>query len=405
MLGERQFINSGVGLADLADWISQLANGRLEQVRLAIEVPHGPVVDALIERDIPVFAINPKQLDRFRDRFTVAGAKDDRRDARVLADSLRTDFRAFRRVDLDAPAIIELREYSRMAEDLNREKNGLTNRLREQLRRFYPQVLPLSSDLAEPWILDLLEAIPTPQSAAKPYRLPVIRRLLKANRIRRVTAEQVLATLREQPLRVAPGTVEAASAHIRLARTRLRLVVEQLRECHRAIDAIFERLAIADEPLGRNASEDGAQAPEDTPGQRGEQCDVAILRSLPGVGRIVLATLLAEASRPLRDQDYHALRALSGVAPVTRRSGKRLVVGMRHACSNRLRNAVYHWARVAAQCDPRWKARYAEFRSRGHTHGRACRAIADRLLHIAIAMLRTRTHYDVTRITQQAPAA
>jgi len=121
VLGERVFRNDGAGLADLADWISQLASGRLEQVRLAIEVPHGPVVDALIERDIPVFAINPKQLDRFRDRFTVAGAKDDRRDARVLADSLRTDFRAFRRVDLDAPAIIELREYSRMAEDLDRE--------------------------------------------------------------------------------------------------------------------------------------------------------------------------------------------------------------------------------------------------------------------------------------------
>ena len=60
-----------------------------------------------------VFAINPKQLDRFRDRFTVAGAKDDRRDAHVLGDSLRTDRRAFRLLAVDDPTIIELREWSR----------------------------------------------------------------------------------------------------------------------------------------------------------------------------------------------------------------------------------------------------------------------------------------------------
>ena len=86
------------------------------------------------------------------------------------------------------------------------------------------------------------------------------------------------------------------------------------------------------------------------PGQKSKQRDVTILRSLPGVGRIVLATLLGEAAEPLRKRDYHALRPLSGVAPVTRRSGKRCVV-VRQACHLRLRNAVYHWARVAIQHD------------------------------------------------------
>ena len=51
---------------------------------MAIETPHGPVVEMLLERGFAVFAINPKQIDRFRDRFTIAGAKDDSRDARVL---------------------------------------------------------------------------------------------------------------------------------------------------------------------------------------------------------------------------------------------------------------------------------------------------------------------------------
>ncbi len=53
-------------------------------------MPRGAVIDALFERGFAVFAINPKQLDRCRDRYTAAGAKDDRRDAWVLADVLRT---------------------------------------------------------------------------------------------------------------------------------------------------------------------------------------------------------------------------------------------------------------------------------------------------------------------------
>ena len=57
-------------------------------IDVAIEVPHGPVVEALMEHGFVVHSLNPKQLDRFRDRFSPAGAKDDRRDARVLADAL-----------------------------------------------------------------------------------------------------------------------------------------------------------------------------------------------------------------------------------------------------------------------------------------------------------------------------
>ena len=148
--------------------------------------------------------------------------------------------------------------------------------------------------------------------------------------------------------------------------------------------------------------EAGTESPE---GQRHEQRDVEILRSLPGVGRIVLATLLAEASQPLRHRDYHALRTLSGVAPVTRRSGKRCVVVMRQACHMRLRDAVYHWARVAVQHDPISRARYAELRKRGHSHGRALRSVGDRLLAVACAMLRTATSFDPSRNVDATVAA
>ena len=88
-----------------------------------------------LERGLAVHAINPKQLDRFRDRLSPAGAKDDRRDARVLASALRTDPHCLRRLEPTDPAIVELREWSRISEELTRERTRQANRMREQLWR------------------------------------------------------------------------------------------------------------------------------------------------------------------------------------------------------------------------------------------------------------------------------
>ncbi len=85
-VGERAFAHGGQGLAEMAAWILKSTGATPDAVFVAIEVPHGPVVESLMERGFRVHAINPKQLDRFRDRFSPAGAKDDSRDAEVLAD-------------------------------------------------------------------------------------------------------------------------------------------------------------------------------------------------------------------------------------------------------------------------------------------------------------------------------
>ena len=55
---------------------------------------------------------------------------------------------------------------------------------------------------------------------------------------------------------------------------------------------------------------------------------------------------------------------------------------------------MYHWARVATQHDPRSRSKYAALRSRGHSHGRALRSVADRLLNVACAMLRSGTTFN-----------
>ena len=164
-VGEREFPHSGEGLAELGDWLLSMASAA-STVAVAIEVPHGPVVDALIDRGFVVYAINPKQLDRLRDRFSVAGAKDDRRDAYVQADGLRTDRRLFRRLQVADPRLIELRAWSRLAEELGVERVRLSNRVRHQLWRYYPQMQKLTNDLAAPWFLELWAIASTPAKAA-----------------------------------------------------------------------------------------------------------------------------------------------------------------------------------------------------------------------------------------------
>jgi len=283
------------------------------------------------------------------------------------------------------PTVIELREWSRIASDLGTERNRLTNRLREQLWRYFPAMLELESDLGAPWLLDLWELAPTPGKAAR-IREGTLAKLLKRHRIRRFDAAHVLDVLRQPAVQVAGGTVEAASAHIKMLIARIRLVSGQVKEAHRRLDALPARLIPAEE----------AQA-----GQQ-KQHDVEILASLPGVGRIVLATLLAEAWNGLQRRDYAALRSLTGVAPVTKRSGKSCVVVRRQACHDRLANAVYHWARVAVQHDPRSRAKYAELRSRGHSHGRALRSVADRLLNVACAMLKSGAAFNPSSAAQKS---
>jgi transposase len=370
---QRQVAHSGAALSELADALTRLVADPA-RMAVAIEVPRGAIVDTLLERGGHVFALNPKQLDRFRDRHTVAGAKDDRRDAFVLADALRTDRAAFRRLAIEAPAVIQLREVARIHAELVEETGRLTNRLREQVWRFYPHALRLCPAADEPWFWALLALAPTPAEAARLSR-STLAALLARHRIRRLTADDVLTTLQAPALYVAPGTAEAAREHIALLLPRLALVHDQRTGCERRLAALLAAAA-------------AAEAAEEQPEHR----DVTILRSLPGVGRVVAATMLAEAARPLAARDYQTLRAHGGVAPVTRQSGKSRQVVMRRSCNPRLRHALFHWARNSIRLDARCGAQYMRLRRR-HGHARALRGVADRLLRVLVAMLTTRTLY------------
>src|SRR2546428_582037 len=147
-------------------------------------------------------------------------------------------------------------------------------------------------------------ALEVPRGAASDValarRLPraTVRTTLSRHRLRRLDTDAVLATLRAPALPVAPGTVQAAQRHLAVLLPRLRLIHQQRAECATQIEGLLERLG-------------------ESQGHR----DVPILRSVVGVGRVVAATMLAEASRLLAARDYHGLRAQTGVAPLTRQSG------------------------------------------------------------------------------------
>ena len=157
VLEQKWVEHNGSALADLVDWLRRITNEVPGRLAAAIEVPRGALVETLMEHGFAVFSINPKQLDRFRDRYSPAGAKDDARDALVLADSLRTDRHCFHAVRIDDPHTIRLRELSRLEDDLAGERNRLSNQLWEQLHRYFPALLQLSSSANEPWLWELLE--------------------------------------------------------------------------------------------------------------------------------------------------------------------------------------------------------------------------------------------------------
>jgi len=242
-------------------------------------------------------------------------------------------------------------------------------------------MLQLCSAADEPWLWDLIDVAPTPAHVAL-LSEEQVQRVLTAHRIRRVKAQEVLTCLQAPALPVAPGAAEAAQAHCQFLLPCLRVLAEQLQACSQQVSALLHTLAAE-------------------PGDGEGPSDVAIVLSLPGVGRKITAWLFAEAAQPLAERDYQMLRTHSGVAPVTKQSGKRRVVVMRRGCNPRLRHALYHMARVAMQCDTHFNSVYAALRAKGQRHGQAIRNIGGRLLRILMAMLRHRTCYDASRIRRE----
>ena len=376
-LGERGFAHSYKGLSETVDWLLQLASQHSERIAVAIEKPHGAVVEILLDSSIAVFSINPKQVDRFRDRHSMSGAKDDRRDAFVLADALRTDGHRFQRLQLPPPEIIAMRGLLSTRDQLVKNHVALSSQIRDLVARCWPHLVSLApKDKAlDSFFCELLQLFLDAHNPVDIGR-EAIQHLVKKHHIRRAQTDHILEILPQTPLRVAQATTKATSMHIKLLLPQLLLVRQHRRDSDQLLERWFNQQ--------RTTEDEGFT-------------DAAILASFPGVGAFVLASVLCYAHDPVRLRNLQAFRSLGGIAPVTKQSGKRRQVLLRRARSQPLNNALYHWARIAVLRDPHSKEHYDRLRARGHSHARALRGVMDRILPIAITMLRNQTLYDPTR--------
>ena len=375
--GSRAFPHGGAGQAELVRWLLDETGAAPGQIAVAIETPHGPVVEGLLLAGFAVLAIGPAQIRGSRRRYVSSGAKDDPRDAWMLGRALRADPDLFRRLHLEESLVLQLRERTRTVNELTCQRTRLCHQIRQQLWRYYPQLLAipdLLNQLTHPWFVELWNKAKTPARALK-LRVATLAKLLKKHGIRRLNAVSLREILHAAALSIAPGTAEAACRALQGLFAQAHTTNQLLAQARQDIRELLKAFS-------QNHADD--QRPDDP----------TILLSLPGVGVYVLSTLFAEAFALLQRRDYPALRARSGVAPVSIQSGNTRWEIRRLAVQHELRNALYHWARVAAQHDPLSKARYRALRARGFSHGRALRTVGDRLLAVACAMLKNGTLYD-----------
>jgi transposase len=331
--------------------------------RVAIERPDGPVVEALLTADIEVVVITPRQVKNLRSRYGSAGNKDDRFDAFVLADTLRTDAGRLIALTPDTPQTLALRAAVRARTDLVETRVALCNQLRAHLKIVFPGAVGLFSDLDSPISLTFLTRFPTADKAA----WLSVKRLgawLSANHYSGRTSTAVLI----ERLTSAPvGHTGDATG-----RTTLAYVA--------ALQAICEQIRV----LEADMAEQLAAHP-----------DAHIFRSLPRCQVIRAAKLLVEIGDARgRFPTDASLAALAGACPSTRQSGRHHVVTFRWACDKKLRNAVMDFAGDSRHASPWAAAIYDRHITQNKTHQHAVRILARAWLRVIWRCWQDRVPYD-----------
>ncbi len=333
---------------------------------VAIERPDGPVVDALLTAELTVVVISPSQVKNLRSRYGNAGNKDDRFDAYVLADTLRTDRARLRALLPDSPQTTALRTTVRARKDLVNTRVAVTNQLRSHLQNAYPAGALLFTDLDSAISLAFLTRF-THQGLAdwlSPKRLGSWLRATGYSG--RTSAEDLHTRLLAAP-RGPVGDAGLVLSRITLAYV---ATLKSLRE------------QISD--LERHISEQLTAHP-----------DQQTFTSLPRSGSVRAARLLAEiGDSRARFPTPESLACLAGVAPSTRASGKSHQVGFRWACNKQLRDAVCDFAGDSRRANPWAEDLYQRARSRGHDHAHSVRILARAWLYVIWHCWQNETAYD-----------
>jgi transposase len=357
------------GMAQLHAMIAeQLSEDTDEaEVLVGIETDRGPWVAALIAAGYRVFAINPLQVARYRERHCVSGAKSDAADAHTLADMVRTDSHQLRPVAGDSAQAEAVKVVTRAHKTLIWERTRHTQRLRQALRDYFPAALEAFEDLDAPDALELLALAPDPASAAK-LTLPQISGALTRAHRRNITekATRIQTALRSEHLGQPAVLTTAYAATTRSAVAVLSTLNEQVSILQGQVDAHF-----------------------------GQHPDAKIILSQPGLGPILGARVLAEfGDDPHRYTDAKSRKNYAGTSPITRASGKKKVVLARFVHNDRLIDALMTQAFSALNASPGARAYYDQLKAHGTEHHAALRQLANRLVGILHGCLKTGTLYD-----------
>ena len=354
-------------VAGLRALVRRLLKTGVEQV--AIERPDGPVVEALLQAGLSVFVIPPGQVKNLRSRYGSAGNKDDRFDAYVLADTVRTDRRRLRPLVRDTPSTLALRSLTRARKDLVGHRVAAANQLRAHLQVVFPAAAGLFSELDSAISLTFLERFTTQAQADWLSAKRLATWLRSVGYSGRTDPAVMHARLTGAPRGL---TGDAASVH---AATTLAFVAV-LRTLNTQIQALADRIAeqLAVHPDGH------------------------IFTSLPRSGTVRAARLLAEIGDARgRFPTADSLACLAGVAPSTRQSGKTKAVSFRWGADKQLRDAICDVAADSRHANP-WAADlYQRAISRGHDHPHAVRILARAWIDIIWRAWHDEVPYDPAR--------
>jgi transposase len=344
--------------------LKELAHHGVAQV--AIERPDGSVVDALLGAGVTVVVVPPRQVKHLRARYGQAGNKDDRFDAYVLADALRTDGHRLTPLHPDAPQTLALRAAVRARTDLVEARVALCNQLRAHLRVVLPAAVGLFADLDAPISLAFLARFPSQDATAWLSHRRLGAWLAAQGYCGRTPTRVLLARLQDAPAGLRGEHGQAAS-HATLAYVR-------------TLTAIRAQVAALDAQI----AEQFALHP-----------DRVVFGSLPRSGVVRAAKLLVEIGDARgRFPTAASLAALAGAAPSTRQSGRHRVVRFRWACDKKLREAVMDFAADSRRASPWAQAIYQRHRAAGKTHQHATRVLARAWLRVIWRCWQDRAPYN-----------
>ena len=366
----RRFPEGIVGMAEMHAVIADHlpVDAEASEVIVGIETDRGPWVAALVAAGYQVYAINPLQVARYRERHSTSGAKSDRGDAHVLAEIVRLDRAHHQVLTPDSELVEAIKVLARIHQNLIWTRQRQANQLRSLLREFYPAALAAFDDLAGRDALAVLAAAPTP-AAGRALTVEKITELLRQAGRRRyltTTAVKIHRALQAEYLQVLPQITDAYGGATSALVSILTEMCRQITTVEEQVVTYFSR-----HPEGK------------------------IYLSQPGLGYVLAARVLAEfGDASGRYINSKARRNYAGTSPITRASGKKTLVLSRYARNKRLTNALYQQAFAALTGSPGARAYYDSLRARDIGHHDALRRVSNRLVGILHGCLRHGTCYD-----------